>query len=55
MTEDSYREGRTDIVRLLEAQRAVLEVRTSILEATLAWCRAVADLERAGAVVLYAK
>jgi cobalt-zinc-cadmium efflux system outer membrane protein len=54
MTEDGYREGRLDILRLLEAQRAVLEARLASLDATVTWCRALADLERAAGVTLYA-
>jgi cobalt-zinc-cadmium efflux system outer membrane protein len=55
MTEESYRQGRADIVRLLEAQRALLESRLSTLEAQSTWCHAVADLERAAGVSLYAQ
>jgi cobalt-zinc-cadmium efflux system outer membrane protein len=54
MTEESYRQGRADIVRLLEAQRALLESRLAVLEAMVTWCHALADLERAAGVNLYA-
>jgi len=54
MTEDGYREGRLDILRLLEAQRAVLDARLSSLDAAVAWCHALADLERASGVTFYA-
>jgi cobalt-zinc-cadmium efflux system outer membrane protein len=47
MTEDGYRSGRVDLIRLLEAQRAYLESRLAEAEATANWGRAVADLERA--------
>jgi cobalt-zinc-cadmium efflux system outer membrane protein len=53
MTEDGYREGRLDILRLLEAQRAVLDARLANLEAVVAWGRALADLERSAGVALY--
>jgi len=48
MTEEGYRAGRADLIRVLEAQRAVVEVRLAELEAIGAWARAFADLERAG-------
>jgi cobalt-zinc-cadmium efflux system outer membrane protein len=47
MTEESYRSGRADLVRVLEAQRAVLDLRLAQAEAVAAWGRAFADLERA--------
>jgi outer membrane protein, heavy metal efflux system len=55
MTEESYRQGRADILRLLEAQRAVIDARLAALDAMTAWCRALADLERSTAMELYAK
>ena len=55
MTEESYREGRADILRLLEAQRAVIDARLAALDAVVSWCRALADLERSSGVGLYAK
>ena len=47
MTEDSYREGRADLVRLLEAERAVVETNLAEVEAISTFGKAVADLERA--------
>jgi len=48
MTEEGYRAGRADLIRVLEAQRAVVDARIAELEAISAWARAFADLERAG-------
>jgi outer membrane protein TolC len=39
--------GRVDLIRLLDAQRALLESRLAAAEAEATWGRAVADLERA--------
>ena len=47
MTEEGYRAGRVDLLRLLEAQRAVLDARLALAEATASYGRAFADLERA--------
>jgi outer membrane protein TolC len=47
MTEEGYREGRVDLLRVLEAQRALRETRLAAAEARATWCRAWADLERA--------
>ena len=47
LTEESYRAGRADLVRVLEAQRALVEARLAELEAVATWARAFADLERA--------
>jgi cobalt-zinc-cadmium efflux system outer membrane protein len=47
LTEESYREGRADLVRLLEAQRAVVEARLGEVEALAAWCKTLAELEQA--------
>ena len=47
MTEEGYRAGRVDLLRLLEAQRAVLDTRLAMAEATATLGRALADLERA--------
>ncbi len=47
LTEESYRAGRADLLRVLDAQRAVLELRLAEREAIGAWARAFADLERA--------
>jgi cobalt-zinc-cadmium efflux system outer membrane protein len=47
MTEESYRAGRADLVRVLEAQRAVIDARLAELDAIAGWARAFADLERA--------
>jgi outer membrane protein, heavy metal efflux system len=47
MTEESYREGRADLVRVLEAQRALTETRLALVDASAAAARAWTDLERA--------
>jgi outer membrane protein TolC len=47
MTEEGYRDGHVDLLRVLEAQRAALEGRTAYVEAQAAWQRARADVERA--------
>jgi cobalt-zinc-cadmium efflux system outer membrane protein len=52
MTEEGYRDGRIDLLRLLDAQRILLEGRLSLLDARAAWQRALADLERASGVRL---
>jgi outer membrane protein TolC len=46
MTEESYRSGRADLVRVLEAERAVLDLRLAEREAIATWARSFADLER---------
>lgn len=40
----AYREGRSDIFRVLDAERALAEARTALAEAWLAWGAARADL-----------
>jgi cobalt-zinc-cadmium efflux system outer membrane protein len=52
MTQDAYLAGRVDLLRLLEAQRALLEAQLAEVEATAAWGRALADVERAAGVDL---
>ncbi|HJZ89108.1 MAG TPA: TolC family protein [Polyangia bacterium] len=47
MTEEGYRAGRLDLLRLLDAQRAVLDSRLALAEAEAGYGRALADLERA--------
>ena len=47
MTEEGYRDGRVDLLRVLDAQRAVLDGRAGYVEAQAAWQRALADVERA--------
>ncbi|MFT3837037.1 MAG: TolC family protein [Myxococcaceae bacterium] len=47
MTEEAYRDGRVDLLRLLDAQRSVLDARLSALDARAAYARAMAELERA--------
>lgn len=47
MTEEGYRSGRIDLIRLLEAQRALLDSRLAEVDAAAFWSRAVADLENA--------
>jgi outer membrane protein, heavy metal efflux system len=47
LTEVAYRSGRVDLLRLLEAQRALLDSQLAEVEASAAWGRALADVERA--------
>jgi outer membrane protein, heavy metal efflux system len=47
MTEEGYRDGRVDLLRLLEAQRALLDGRGAHVEAQATAQRALADVERA--------
>ncbi len=47
MTEEGYRDGRVDLLRLLEAQSAVRDAKIASVEARAAWQRARADVERA--------
>ena len=47
MTEEGYRDGRVDLLRVLEAQRAVLDGRAGFVEAEAASQRALADVEHA--------
>ncbi len=46
MSEESYRSGRMDLLRLLEAQRALIESQLAEAEAAAAFGRALAELER---------
>jgi cobalt-zinc-cadmium efflux system outer membrane protein len=52
MNEEGYRDGRIDLLRLLDAQRVRLETRIAVVEAEAAWQRALADVERAAGVSL---
>jgi cobalt-zinc-cadmium efflux system outer membrane protein len=52
MTEEGYRDGRIDLLRLLDAQRALLESRIAQVDAEATWERALADVERAAGVRL---
>jgi cobalt-zinc-cadmium efflux system outer membrane protein len=47
MTEEAYRDGRVDLLRVLEAQRALYDGRVATVEARAAVERALADVERA--------
>jgi outer membrane protein TolC len=47
MTEDAYRDGRVDLTRLIEAQRALLDSRGAAVDAEAVWARAAAAVERA--------
>jgi cobalt-zinc-cadmium efflux system outer membrane protein len=47
MTEEGYRDGRVDLLRVLETQRAFLEGRVAYVEAQASSQRALADVERA--------
>lgn len=46
MTEEGYRDGRIDLLRVLEAERALVESRLAQVQARAAWQRALADVER---------
>jgi outer membrane protein, heavy metal efflux system len=52
MTEEGYRDGRVDLLRLIDAQRARLESRIAEVEAEAAWERALAEVEHAVGVRL---
>ena len=52
MTEEGYRDGRVDLLRLLDAQRARLESRSPRSRREATWERALADVERAAGVRL---
>ncbi len=52
LTEEGYRLGRLELLRVLEAQRALLEARLAQVQAFATWTRAVADLERSSNLVL---
>lgn len=52
MTDEGYQSGRLDLVRVIEAQRALLDSRLAEAAARAAWVRAAADLERAAGVDL---
>jgi len=45
MTEEGYRSGRIDQIRMIETERAFLESRMAEVEAAADWHRAVADVE----------
>jgi outer membrane protein, heavy metal efflux system len=47
MTEEGYRDGRVDLLRVLEAQSAVRDAKLASVEARATWQRARADVERA--------
>ncbi|MES1206854.1 MAG: TolC family protein [Pseudomonadota bacterium] len=47
MTEEGYRDGRVDLLRLIDAERARLDSRLAQVEAQAAWQRALAEVERA--------
>ena len=47
MTQEGYRDGRIDLLRLLDAQRARLDTRIAIVDAQSTLDRALADVERA--------
>jgi cobalt-zinc-cadmium efflux system outer membrane protein len=47
MIEEGYRDGRVDLLRVLEAQSAVRDAKIASVEARAAWQRARADVERA--------
>ena len=46
LTEEGYRLGRLELLRVLEAQKALLESRLAEAQALATWTRALADLER---------
>src|SRR5260221_464010 len=52
MTEEGYRDGRVDLLRVLETQRALLEGRLAYVDARSTSQRALADVERALGVPL---
>lgn len=50
MTHEGFQSGRIDLLHVIDAQRAYLEVQLAEVEATAAFGRATADLERAAGV-----
>jgi cobalt-zinc-cadmium efflux system outer membrane protein len=52
MTDEGYRDGYVDLLRVLDAQRALLDSQIAETSALAAWVRALADLEKAGGVDL---
>lgn len=46
LTEEGYRLGRLELLRVLEAQKVLLESRLAEAQALATWTRALADLER---------
>jgi cobalt-zinc-cadmium efflux system outer membrane protein len=52
MTDEGYRDGYVDLLRVLDAQRALLDSQIAETAALAAWVRALADLEKAGGVDL---
>jgi cobalt-zinc-cadmium efflux system outer membrane protein len=52
MTEEGYRDGRVDLLRLLDAQRAWLDSRLAQVQAEASWQRALAEIERAAGIDL---
>lgn len=47
LTDEAFRLGTVDLLRVLDARRALLDNRLAELTARVAWARAMADLERA--------
>lgn len=47
LTDEAFRLGTVDLLRVLDARRALLDNRLAELAASSAWARAMADLERA--------
>ena len=52
MAEESYREGKSSILTVLEAQRSLRDVRVEFLQAQFDFQMAVADLEEAAGISL---
>ncbi|HEX4353795.1 MAG TPA: TolC family protein, partial [Polyangiales bacterium] len=52
MTDEGYRDGYIDLLRVLDAQRALLEARMAEVSALASWVRALTDLERASGIDL---
>ncbi|HEY2736006.1 MAG TPA: TolC family protein [Polyangiales bacterium] len=52
MTDEGYRAGYVDLLRVLDAQRALLEARMAEVSALASWVRALADLEKASGIDL---
>ena len=52
MTDEAYESGRIELLRLLDAQRVLIDTRLAEIEALTTWARAVADLERSSGVDL---
>jgi cobalt-zinc-cadmium efflux system outer membrane protein len=52
MTDEAYESGRIELIRLLDAQRVLIDSKLAQIDALATWARAMADVERAAGVNL---